>query len=1147
MHLNTRRGHRVCPINLPGMTKIFLFFKLRKKQAFREKQQLNSTSMMQTASKTNDVGKTRFKPQSFKGIHMKPLIPNRWLRSFAYAFVAFVFTVAIGAGSAFAQVYVTPDGDDIAGDGSQGNPFESLGVAANAATDGQTIFIGGGSYTPAQVVDEDKSLILSTFEHAGIVTATFQQDVTITGEAVIDIQLSDQTLVFNGALIVNDATVDANGDFVGIADLTVDADGVVNFSGDTVAPSGDVDVAGEVNLAAGTTFLFDATQTVSGGGEIGGDGDILISGDVTLTGDITFGADLTLAVGGDLDLGANTLTLLADFENEPGSGFNANTGTVTFAGEQAQMFWPRGIELYNFEVLGEDTELTTRTTLRVHNDITIGEDALVNMGQSGDAAVHIRLLTAADFVNEGGYTTPTDVAGFIIVEHGGVSSLEGDGVFGNLDVRDGTVELVSDINFSGTLMVGVDGVLDLDVFNLTITDDFFAVSDVTVNGEGAGVTGDSNVSGTFAVDGDALYNLTIHGNSGYNASNDIAQEGLWDLSIVVEDGNNVSYNGPSDFEVAGVLTINDGTALILNGDVITLTSDDLVHEIGGGFITLGALLVTGDNVTVNGTEDGNSFVEYLEVDVAGGMFTSNDIKEFVGVTITAGNAVITMHEDAGSVAGLVVVSDGSLTLDMGDEGRSIGSLAVEDGDFTLASDVTVNSNMLQEAGNIDLGAFDLIVEGNVNYDGPGEITATSGYLVVNGDHLGLGDHNLSVVNLMVNNVHVMNGGDDAESVTVTGAFVHTAGTFELANDIDLIVEGSSYTYVDGDYVATSDAYIILHGLDFVIDPEDDGNHPVFVNLEIDGDVNFIQAGEDQDESRNVTVSTHFHHTSGHIALGAGDEDADDNNLIVQGEYVREAGTYGMDNGYLVLDGALDFTPGADLSVPNLAITGGVVTLATDDVFTVTSELFLDQNLLLAEEDQLVVGNGVTITVNHVDGVIDSEEIIHGDDINVVYNVAVTAGFELPEIVRDLTINAPVTYVLAEVTVTGTLTLDAVLTTDDGDLTVAEGASIVENITGSVDAGAGDVNLPDVVTSLTLGYIGDETDSQFFDDVAYELLLITGSISFTGLVDELTVNLVVASGGDLTLAGDIDIIGDLTVEDRHGIACALDCNGAKDLQ
>ncbi|MDI6402943.1 hypothetical protein QLX67_13125, partial [Balneolaceae bacterium ANBcel3] len=575
-----------------------------------------------------------------------------------------------------------------------------------------------------------------------------------------------------------------------------------------------------------------------------------------------------------------------------------------------------------------NTVLTTRTTLRLDGDFNIGVDAEVILGLegSGDHAVHIRMQDDGTFTNEGGYTSPEDVRGFLIIQDGAIVTLDGDGVFGNLDIREGSATLADEILFSGILIVAVDGELDLDGNDLTITDTFIAVSDVTVDAEGNGVTG----AGSFAVAGDAMYDLLVHGDldgDDYVADQEIAEEGIRHLTISTES-DVVEYTvAASEVTIAGVLTIGDDAVFeIIEADSeFVVVTNNLVHTIGGGLD--GRLVVDATGVEVNGTEDGESTLFILEVEEDASV-TSNGLKE-IGDVIVYGDAVVTMSDDDAMgwlpsiIGGDIEVHSGSLTLDLGDDDRVVdGSVTIFDGDLILASNMIVDGTTDQDDGNLVLGAYNYQNNDKFTHTGSGEIQATTGYLVLNDDLET--ENDLTIVNLYVINDVFISDIDDADKVTVTNS-LRQDEDIDLSG-LELVLTGVNYLYESG----SIDGTFVFEGVNLTLDAA-----PTFDDLVVDGYLNLIQGGVDSDVEQNVTVGGTFTHTSGVITLGV-TEGADDNTLRITAEYVREGGSYVANDGFLIWDND-DVTVGEGLVVPNLAVEG-TVNLQDDEAFTVSQSL-----------------------------------------------------------------------------------------------------------------------------------------------------------------------------------------------------------------
>ncbi|MDI6402732.1 hypothetical protein QLX67_12060, partial [Balneolaceae bacterium ANBcel3] len=807
----------------------------------------------------------------------------------------------------FANIMVTGGGTlTLSGDVEMGN----LRVEANSFAN----FTGTLTSASIWILDDGELTVVGDaksnnvqFTQDGSITIGGDWDITrllFSGAATtivqgnLDVEIGITLDGENASLTVfGDLEVTGNMTYDKIAEVTIHGDavmesinmytdGVLTVNGSLLQPKENVYVVtgGTIILGDNTLMLFaeDAVwQILGGGGRILGDGEVLITGQVALDwNSISIAVKLTLNADGALDLDGETLVLHDDFENESGSTFIHGDGVLEFSGEKAQMFWPRGLVANDLVVTGDGTDLTTRTTLRIEGDFEIGVDASVILGLEGsdDHAVHIRMQVPdpvpvpphGTFTNNGGYTSPEAVRGFVIIQDEAQVTLAGDGVFGNLDIREGSATLSNDILFSGIMEVQSQGSLELMTHNLTITDDFVDVSSVAVNLSGGGIAGD--VSARFIVAGDAQYDLSLLGNipgGTYSGNQVISPNGIRNLTHTATGLVNIDKN--KDIFVSGTVHSGDESVLQVSSvRGIYLTGDNKVHTLGGYLGRESAVVVTGIEVVINGTENGISKFYDFKVD-DGGSVIVNGLNALNSIQILEGEAFVYFNEDSpyndasyygGGYAQIIynnvqVFEGGALTLDLGADDRGVLSFTrLYGGDMTLLSNYTSHGQTILQEGNLHLGEYNYRANNPFRaFHGDGQVFATTGYVILN--------HNVTLRrDFSIPNAYVTNNISISEDISEGGSADYLIITNSLRQNGDMDLSGVDLVFTDVDYLYESgsiDGTFVFEGVNLTLDAT-----PTFDNLVVDGDLNLIQGGPDNDAEQDVLVDGIFTHTSGII-------------------------------------------------------------------------------------------------------------------------------------------------------------------------------------------------------------------------------------------------------------------------------------------
>ena len=549
-------------------------------------------------------------------------------------------------------------------------------------------------------------------------------------------------------------------------------------------------------------------------------------------------------------------------------------------------------------------------------------------------------------------------------------------VSGTLTVADeATVNLGADATVSGTLTINGDGpdadtdaeaTVDLGGNTLTVADAATLTNDgsivngtvatpsgttattSTINGSGnfPNVTIGSNNTATFGgsptINGSLTVNGTVNGAGpvtlvGDNTTHTIS--GTFNPNLVV-DATGVTING----DLGGDLTVNADASATYKGDVT------------GNVTVDGSLTLTG-NMSVSGN-------------VSVGADATLNIASF---TLTHSGADFDLDADATFAGTGTLKFDGTTTVSLG--GHTVPNLTASNTSVVTFDQPFTVTNQLKVDADVTLNiSGSVTVSGNVALNASVTTSANDSLKVTGTTITASGDFNLP--NVVIDSPGTVTfASDDADNprtFTVTGGFVHVAGTVDIG-DNNLEFQGN-YTYQGGSYMA-GDGHVIWNSAG-TFDAND--NTVSFPNLTVSRG---LTAGDDDSiEIQNTLVAN--------AAISVdGDNDDVGKVKILDGASV----TYGVNNP-LGTD-ADDVELGNDLHVTYTATAATNVELPAS-VATLTAKgtgvtLTVNKNVTV---NQKVTADGATITVNDGGSSVVSLAVASGGTIEVTNN----GSFNVPD-------------------------------------------------------------------------------------------------------------------------------------------------------
>ena len=665
-------------------------------------------------------------------------------------------TLSVGSGSALGSGGVTVD--------------SGTTLNINDATIGNTISVsgsgvgGGGALTGTGT--------------AGVTTA-----ITLTGDTTIGVANAGDTLTASG--------------------------GVAGGFGMTKTGAGTLTLSGVASTYTGLTTISAGTLAVGTGGSIASSSGVGIAAgaafDISGGGNQTIG-DLTGAVGSTVNLGGNTLTIIAAntdtfngvIQDGGAGGAISKSGTSTLLLTQPQNY------------IGATT--ISAGTLALTGAGSIANSSGVIMSAAG-AAFDISDTTAGAMLQGlqssiantevfvGSETLTVNVASGTdafagVITDGGISGASGGGL---TKTGAGTLELTGINSYSGPTTISggtlaLNGVLgdisDSSSVALTAAGTAFDISGTQNAVVIPGLTG---VSGSLVSLGSNTLFLDVSGTdtfAGTLADGGIFNPGGTGGSLTLSGGGILALTGNNTF--TGGIDVFDGTLSVgsqnnLGGGPVTLEQGTTLHLTGSGLFASELLLDNGTDPDV-------------QVDAGQTAVWSNQILQTpqsnaLTLTLTGpGTLVLTADNTVGDANGNVPYQGGTVisagTLQLGNGGTS----------GNVNGDITDNSALVFDRSDVMTFPGAISGSGTVTQSGSGTVvltgtnTYTGGTTIASGAlQIGNGGTSGSIAGNVVDNSELVF--DRSDTATFGGAISGT-GTLAQAGTGTLILTGTN-TYQGG--------------------------------------------------------------------------------------------------------------------------------------------------------------------------------------------------------------------------------------------------------------------------------------------------------------------------------------------------------------
>ncbi|MBO6558767.1 MAG: hypothetical protein JJ957_19940, partial [Pseudomonadales bacterium] len=1063
-------------------------------------------------------------------------------------------------------------GGDVTSTGDQTyNGLVTLSGADRTLTAANVNLIGGVDGATTFALDVVGNLDLDS-------TATNLTTLTVSGTADLgaDVETTG-TQTYTGAVLIDNGTgitLNSTSNTLITFGSTIEDDLAVATN--TLSISGDASFGGSVG-ATRQLESVSVTGTTLAGGDISTTGTQTYSGQVTLSGGDRNFTGSTVTYTNGVAGGANGLTVTGNFVLDAAAS-NLTTINVTGNSDIGANVTTSGTQTYGDNALADTTAITANVTL----DSTGG--ALVLFNGTVDSTGTNTLSVDGDAQFEG-TVGGTDALGSVSVSgatalnsnvdttgnqtYTGLATLGGDIT---LDVG-GTVQFVSGVSGTADALAITTGNLDLDAAATGLTT--LSVAGTSNLGADVTSTGDQTYTGAVTLSGAdrTLTAGTVHVDGGLaGGTNALTITGGLDLGATAMTGlTTLSVSGSStlggDITTSGNQTFT-GLAT-LGGDVI-LDVGGTAQFVAGISGTTDSLTINTGNLDLDAAAAGLSTLSVAGTSDLGGNVSSSGDQTYTGaVTLSGGDRTLiatasTVHVDGGltggsngltitgnldlgttAISGLTTFSV-SGTSNLGANVTSTGTQTYS-GTITLAQDVAITST----TGDLNLaaitGAQALTLDGsagtvslNGNVGSPAALTALTldanilnlaGDITVDGE-VDL-DSGVGTISL--------NG---ASTITTTGA---AAGAGDIilpttagANTLTLVAEAASDITIAsadiGTLTLTSGDQFNLNG-----------------NLETDAALNFSNVGDivlgadlsitaDNGAAQNITFG------ATNRLLGAQDLTLNGATVILDqvGNGTTDLTQLTVNataltvNDNITVDGAVDLdagvtaiTLGANSTIDTTGSVGGTGTVALADIngafdLGITAESGSAITLDGADIATLTLTSGDTLTLN---GTIETDA---AQDYSNVGNIVLGSTLSL---IANNGAAQNMTFGASNV-ITGTqaLTLDgatvSLFQVGDGasdptglTITAATATNLNENITvdGAVDlSGATQVNLLD---NLVIDNTGGTDDLISLANVTGDFDLdLVGDTSST-----ITLNVVDVNSLDVT--GDLELFGNITVDDR----------------
>lgn len=1131
--------------------------------------------------------------------------PPKLLRTVAFSILTFLFAVAMGVTTSYAQTtyYVDTGGNNTNNglapslSGSDG-PVETITHALSLASDGDIISIEAGNYAENVTVGKTVSFVART---TGTQTVVNTQDLTING--------SGKTLTFtaNGA---NTFSVDdiylTQGNIVAGTDLVTTTGGDIFVGNGTTAGT----LTGTIDFPTNVNVNYNVAADYTTGDELPADlgsGSLIVETRnagtaLDLTKDVTVAVfDLNDASGnGDGVIGSSIVTVNASASVDLDDSFTGNLVVNATAGNAP------GLDLAAGKAITGDVTISQADTdngasgigsIAFNGNVT-GEVSITNAGDAG--VLTTTIAGAATLTGDLTINNTSDV--------GGTGAVAGNGdIVGNVSLTSTTGDIA--FNLAGMVdgNVDLDGALDLAA-NAEVTGTVTTGNDITTSGAGAEI-GDLVVTGSNAV---ASVNPLV-------VTNDITIN-----SGTMTTGNSVTATN---------VTINSGNGLDISGQTLTLNNGSFINDQGTFTATAASVLsFTGTTAAATLTPGSNFSVGAITMNKSGQALTLTDDASLsasgaAALTVTAGTFNLqdntltiaadgqvtnttngTIVSDTPTEGGLYFTTPGATLAGSGYSNIILNTGAAAN-NISLNADVTFSGNLTFISGTISGGAFDisptqanqqLTINPQLSDGVTGGASFNDAGLAYDIKYDGAITANQTIGAELTSDVRNV-------TISTTGAFSVIMPSVDIAM-VNLTIEDGATLQAAG--AAQSNE------ISGVLTIEEDGT--LLSDAATASDFELSGNNQTHDVSGAVvdggTRATFTVSGDNITVAGSGEEDANNNYAVADFTVTGSAATISgfQSMGALTVNGGTSTAAvtvdliATDEAAPNAStdygvIDGAVTTTVAGDAVTISSATQANGALSIADDSDLTLAgnnlviNGADITIGGADATVSSTggALVFTGGTNLEANGATIPYLSVlsPATSTSALVVSEALTVEGNITGGGVVTLEgAEVTTDDvtiADLEIDGDTELITNstasptvartitVTGTYTHTSGDIELNknsiqiNTNLSLTAGAYTSSTGTGgiIIDATAAGRSIITGgaNVSIPNLTVQGTNNVTLTSGDVLTVQNgltlntallvpsgdseDVVIADGATItrtENAHTIAVAPTFEGSVDL-
>ncbi|MEZ6128376.1 MAG: hypothetical protein R3C59_06820 [Planctomycetaceae bacterium] len=674
-------------------------------------------------------------------------------------------TVTTGAGAinllADDDVTFSADGDVTSTSGKVTVTGDADNDATGSVTlaDGSVISAGSGDIEVTANDDITLGRLVTTSNTATAVVVDSEDGAIIDGGDTdgTDIEATDAAAVVtlnaatgigaagaNGAIDTSVSNLSITNSVRGNVDINeTDALSIVGIDQDATAGTVNVDAGGTITVTAGGTGIDAAGGSV----ELDADGatsDINVDNTISSNGgavNLLADNDVNFAETGDVSSADGNVTVSANADGVA----DGTSGQITMADD------------------GSDTATINAgagtISLSADENIELGRLVTTN---SGNFAVTVDSTSGG--VIDGGDTDGEDIAassgGIVINAVTGVGATAGDGADAAIETNAGSLDI--DNATSGDIVINeTDAVTLFDVQQAT-------AGNITINADGSVAVDNGTAAVAVSTVDSGTIEINANGVGSDLTINSRIQSSTGGMMLTADSDIDFTVNGDVT-STSGNVQITADTAVGNGGGKVTMDNEALINAGSGtididadGDVTLGGLLTTSaanDAVTIDATSGGvvDGGDTFTDIDAANGWVLINAATgvgavagagadpaiETNAATLdidnsTSGDIVIdetdavTLFDVQQATAGNITVNaGGTTTIDNAGAGiavSTVGTGTVEINANGTGSNLVVNDGVSSVAGTIALTADD-----NVSFDADGDISSSTGNVVVEAD------------------------------------------------------------------------------------------------------------------------------------------------------------------------------------------------------------------------------------------------------------------------------------------------------------------------------------------------------------------------------------------------------------------------------